>query len=821
MKSPRKPEVNTRRWNRAAAVLLALYVLNVIIFAASMLAPDLIDRLGLGEYRDSRSWWPILLQVLLGLGAFGCYYWPRARTSRNFSVLVTGVLAATTIFLGLVSYSTCESTDDQSPLWTPLTFALNLIGGNVADCEPGATTFPPALQLTRLLGPLLLVIAALGIVTSLFRNQYDRIRVRYSTALVLLVGLTDEAMPLLRRLSVDRESGTTLAVLVEDSGNPLIKTARDQGARVVLVDLDQTEILRGLLTSRGTFKIRSFYAVSPDVAENLRWAAQLRAVADSSKPTRGDMAPRMVVRIDDPWQAEYWRRTNAYRTGKGRSVRWMSDALSVYEVTASVLLDRILDPKWEHAFDRLVIVGNSALALAVCAELAQREREGATLSQPPQPSFADLILFGPEAETLREQHRLRQERFGNATEISLITVVTSEPNTENLRASLDHDRHPVLVLADDPAVRAPQLATYLAALNPTWTIFDWSPATRGVADEPIMERLYPFGLTTEAPSSLPVDSWERAARVVHEQYRLDMQRNGTLNPNEPAHRPWEELDPFRKETNIRQVTTALAAAENLGRSWGPVLEGVSSDGLVTTSQLSEVELDQMTRMEHESWMKHLTDNGWRFGEKRDNARRLHPSLRAFDTLSADDVEKTRQGVTNALGILESLGYRSTVLRQQPVTNVIDHDQQSRDQQSHDQLGDDQRAHDQNGWIGVVRRGEVTAVRQRAAWTWTNESGGTMEGRAGDWQVTDDHGKSWSVEPEIFTRTYAHLGGNRWRRTGSVMARPAVEGELVDSLEGRQTAHGGDWVIRGAKGEQWVTSGDHFAANYERAGGSGS
>ena len=317
-----------------------------------------------------------------------------------------------------------------------MTFALNLIGGNVADCEPGATTFPPALQLTRLLGPLLLVIAALGIVTSLFRNQYDRIRVRYSTALVLLVGLTDEAMPLLRRLSVDRESGTTLAVLVEDSGNPLIKTARDQGARVVLVDLDQTEILRGLLTSRGTFKIRSFYAVSPDVAENLRWAAQLRAVADSSKPTRGDMAPRMVVRIDDPWQAEYWRRTNAYRTGKGRSVRWMSDALSVYEVTASVLLDRILDPSWEHAFDRLVIVGNSALALAVCAELAQREREGATLSQPPQPSFADLILFGAGAETLREQHRLRQERFGNATEVSLITVVTSEPSSENLRASL-------------------------------------------------------------------------------------------------------------------------------------------------------------------------------------------------------------------------------------------------------------------------------------------------------------------------------------------------------------------------------------------------
>ena len=110
--------------------------------------------------------------------------------------------------------------------------------------------------------------------------------------------------------------GTTLAVLVEDSGNPLIKTARDLGARVVLVDLDRPPTLRGLLTSRGTLQDQALYAVSADVAVNLRWAAQFRAVADSTKPSRGDMAPRMMVRIDDPWQAEYWRRTNAYRTGE-------------------------------------------------------------------------------------------------------------------------------------------------------------------------------------------------------------------------------------------------------------------------------------------------------------------------------------------------------------------------------------------------------------------------------------------------------------------------------------------------------------------------
>ena len=76
-------------------------------------------------------------------------------------------------------------------------------------------------------------------------------------------------------------------------------------------------------------------------------------------------------------------------------------------------------------------MGSSALALAVCAELAQREQEGDALSAPPLPGLTDLILYGSEAETLREQHRLRQERFGNSGDVGLISVVESEPTSEH------------------------------------------------------------------------------------------------------------------------------------------------------------------------------------------------------------------------------------------------------------------------------------------------------------------------------------------------------------------------------------------------------
>ena len=50
MKSRRKREVNLPRWNLAAVILISLYAVNMIIFAAAMINEDAVTALGLGEY---------------------------------------------------------------------------------------------------------------------------------------------------------------------------------------------------------------------------------------------------------------------------------------------------------------------------------------------------------------------------------------------------------------------------------------------------------------------------------------------------------------------------------------------------------------------------------------------------------------------------------------------------------------------------------------------------------------------------------------------------------------------------------------------------
>ena len=45
----------------------------------------------------------------------------------------------------------------------------------------------------------------------------------------------------------------------------------------------------------------------------------------------------------------------------------------------------------------------------------------------PRPSFAELVLVGPDADNLYDQHQIRQARFGNSAESGAIDVELVEP----------------------------------------------------------------------------------------------------------------------------------------------------------------------------------------------------------------------------------------------------------------------------------------------------------------------------------------------------------------------------------------------------------
>ena len=125
-------------------------------------------------------------------------------------------------------------------------------------------------------------------------------------------------------------------------------------------------------------------------------------------------------------------------------------------------------------------------------------------------------------------------------------------------------------------------------------------------------------------------SLDVCAREIHESY-LAKQLNDEKTPKtSPALVPWAYLpESFRaanraQADNIEIKKTQLSVARSLEF------------------------LERMAEAEHRRWMADRILSGWRYGNPRDDAKKLHPSIRPYPELSEDEKKKDRETVNTAL-----------------------------------------------------------------------------------------------------------------------------------------------------------------------------
>ena len=719
----------------------------------------------LGAYGDPQAWWPIAVNLTAGLVSFGTWRWVNRRNSRPFAVVLLGLGIATVLVLATASYAACPDAG-LSTGWSVVTRVVGLVTNNYAIdmfAAPGCQTdgVPLALQFARLTQLIVLLVAATSALAALLRTQVDRVAVRWSPRLLVVLGLDATSAPLLPALATDSER-FTLAVLTTDPVAPWVGQARAAGWRVVITDPSRVETLVRLLgRPTGRHALRRLAVLAPDSTEAQRLMASVQAAVEGRRSVTGNHPVRALLRMDEAWQAEDWRRRYLSRIPE-----WIVDTISENEVTARLIVDHMV----ERGVDHVLLSGQSDLTFAVVAELAQRGREGDLDPNRQGPSIPGVTIVGKSADHVVEEHVLSQRRLGNSR-LDRVRAETSLGLDEVVAAAVDEYGAPALVFSGDVSVADQRLASRLGASYPGLLVYSRHTEVTGLGTEPLLAQVRAFGPTLDAGQGRPVDNWERIARLVHEDYI-----RAYPDPDDPARSPWPELSSFYRESNVRQVLTVLGSAVAVGRSWGASAE--------TASPPSDEQLDEMARREHESWLEHHQRHGWTWGATRDRTAKKHPDLLPWHQLSDEGRAKNRRGVVESLALLETLGYRSF---------------------------DDPFA----TWVQFRRRGEVTAVRRDEPWTWTTSDGTTMRGQAGDWEVSGDDGAARSVDAAIFDETHEPIEGDRWRRVGEVRGRQALPGEVVHSLEGDQTARLGQWVLHGTAGEEWLVSTEHLESTYDR------
>jgi hypothetical protein len=611
---------------------------------------------------------------------------------------------------------------------------------------------------------------------------------RLARSITAIVGADSDALSMAYAIAMTlaKERRSRLVVIVDHSDAERLRGLRDVGALVVASDIDRPGALAALSIWR---KLDCLYLLAADPATNVRRLQTISQLISGKarKPKPSKRRLRLIVRIDDPWQAESWR---ARQLG-GSDTRWGAEAVGIYEVTAARLLDRIVG-LYGH-IGRLLICGTSPLTFALCGNLARKRIERDYYTPPDAPALPNVTLVDVAADEYRADLDHHQSQAGHGSTDEWLHTVNAFPSLQALALTVEHGdglAGSTAAVIFTQAAGDVMLGARLATRFPELPIFVLDSAASEVHQTaPALGRLHTYRLGMDVPSSDGFDVWERAAILIHERFAAQVRAAG--HESETT-KPWAELNESHRGSIRRQVHNALWMVETIaGHTWdtfGDVTDRAASvDSADPGERLAALGFDRQTAMamakaEHEDWLRYYREWGWRYGPERDHARKVSPNLVDWNTLVERNpaaVDIALDNVATTLHAVRALGFRS-----------------------------------RPAWQRYQRTGILTATRHIKPWTWTTASGEKMRARAGDWEVSDGDGSSWSVRDKIFRSGYEHIDGNRWRRTGYYRARPARDGEMIDTLEGPSVATGLTWVVEGTHGERWVVAPDVFAREYE-------
>lgn len=693
------------------------------------------------------------------------------------SFTLIAALVAMTAILGLSSYWGCHDANHPA-FFTPLMATASLVKGGTGDFSVSGRTCPNptpvGLELARIAALSAIFTGLGGVVVGVFRAQVDRMRANLADSVTAIVGVDGDTQSMISGVARTLDRRGTL-VVITGASDDRVQRARRQGARVVLVDFNNPSTLVSLRLWR---RLSRLYLMAPDPAINLLWLDLIGHRLDEVAHKR--RLP-LIVRMDDPWLAQAWR---AQQFG-GSDTRWAADVIGKYEVTAGRLLDGIIAT---GRIKCVFVCGTSQLTLALCADLTQRALERDFYTPPGAVPLPALTLVERDAQEYLADHEFYRQQAGFISEGPSIDATAEAPTVPTM-LQLIGDADPTISAVIFVDSHAATTAARLAARFPDMPIYA-SDLNTSISDDSIqvVGRLQSYSLVLDTQEGQVRDTWERAARLIHERYV------STIAPGAPrsaAAMPWSELDEFYRGSNRRQVRNALWMVEQIAghtwNTWGSPpaqLSGHDMAALPPLEQLAVMGFDpdsamSMARAEHEDWCRYYRRNGWKYGSPRDDSRKVHDKLVDWSVVESnpDLLNAAVRSLAATLWSLRQLGFRSRPL-----------------------------------WQSFTRVGTVTAEQRSTPWTWTSDAGHVMRADAGDWAIQED-GKVWSVRDGIFRDTYEPAGEGRWRRKGRVQARPAYPGETVNTLEGPTTAAEGDWIVRGSTGEQWPVPGNEFSRRY--------
>lgn len=495
------------------------------------------------------------------------------------------------------------------------------------------------IQAARFLGPLVTASTFLQASALIFREQVDRVRGRLARDHVVVCGLGEKG---LRLAGSFREAGRRVVAVEADGQSAAVAAARSRGAAVVLGDAADPAVLR----QAGVARAAEVVAVCDD-ATNARIAALVRT---ADRPP-GAPSLHCAVHLRDP-QLCHLLRSEALEDATDR-VRLEFFNVEQRAARAWLAAEPVLSPP-DGRPPYLVVLGVGPLGQNVVVAAGQRWADEAAGGD-----RLPIVLVDPEAGGRLQALRLRHPSLATFCDVTAVDLDLDRPApdaVDSFTELLGSGRvTAVLVCLEDEAAAlsaALSVRQVLGARPATVLVRTTTEAGLGVlldvGRSAVPVRAFsPLDRTCTA-EAVAGGTHEQVARAFHEDYLARARRDGVGGV---AVVPWEELPDGLRESNRRAAAGLAGGLHEVDLDLIPLYRWDDAG-----QHLTEDEVEALARREHERWAEERRRDGWRWGERRDDAARTNPLLVPWDELSEADRERNRQAVRELPATLARAGF---------------------------------------------------------------------------------------------------------------------------------------------------------------------
>lgn len=556
------------------------------------------------------------------------------------------LLGLTSLVLGIIGFSQYSSSaGTQRPFWDSLYGSLQLFSlqADFSSLSP----IPLSLQIARFLSPALAAYTLAQAFMVVFKEQLELFRLVRTTNHFIICGLGQKGLLLTKDL---RKADQQVVVIEQDGNNPYLEICRELGAIAIVGNARDAKAL----LKAGVRQAKHLIAVCGEDATNVEIAEQAEILM------RGRKGKSLVctLHLADPY---LWTILRAREFAREQISSIRVEMFNVYDSGARILLRDTIGTHIANQHPHLLIIGMGRLAEHLIVHAArewclqtenlERKLRITVVDQNVKNKLANLQVRFPLLIKACEFEQ--REHYTNWPDLEKVIFPLSadkqlpvtnayicfDDSTLGLQAGFtllqyleDQNKELMISMTEDTG-----LATFLREIN--------SPEFKNISAFGLLENTCKIELLDDG-------THEALARIIHEDYvRREAQKGNTIKDN-PSMVKWDELPDELKESNRRQ-------ADHIGVKLAAIGCGIKPwrDYGKEKFSFKNEEIFKLAKIEHERWCEDKKHEGWKYGEKRDDIRKLHPDLVDWDSLPDSERVKDIETVKLIPSLLARAGFQ--------------------------------------------------------------------------------------------------------------------------------------------------------------------